>query len=190
MLPRETKLIGIAGPSGSGKTVLARALAREYGGLHIESDLFYKRRPTGFFKGYSNWEHPDCIMWNELFKRISDLKAGKTTLVPSVECSEIFDWPLHPKFPILLDGFLLFFDERICGLCDERFFLDADPEIQIARRVSREGLGVAGMCKDLVVPHYSLYHDLVASRATFILDGNKKPEEVFSLARNYLERKK
>jgi uridine kinase len=182
-------IVGIAGPSCSGKTTLAKGLERCFNGLHLESDVFYKKQPNGFFQGYPNWEHADCLMWPELRRSLRELKSGRPAKIPFAQCTESLDREVHPKKVILVDGFLLFLDEDISQLCDERIFIDIDDKTQLERRMKREGPDVYDMCRKLVIPHYKLYKDAVMSKVNLVVDGSKNPQEILKDTLEYLDNK-
>jgi len=45
---------------------------------------------------------------------------------------------VHPAAVIVIDGILLFTDERVRELCDVKVFVDADADIRLIRRIKRD----------------------------------------------------
>jgi uridine kinase len=45
---------------------------------------------------------------------------------------------ITPADVIVVDGILLFVDERVRALCDVKVFVDADPDIRLVRRIQRD----------------------------------------------------
>ena len=89
-----------------------------------------------------NYDEPDAFD-NDLFiEQLAALKAGN-----DIECP-IYDYSDHnrsretktiPHNPlILVDGFLIFADRRICDMMDARVFVDTDADIRFIRRLNRD----------------------------------------------------
>jgi uridine kinase len=182
-------IIGIAGPSCSGKSELSNALASYFNGINIETDVFYKTRPPQRYCGFPNWEHKDCLMWDNLADCLDELKNNRSFLIPTFECSERFDRLLLPSRVIIPNGFLLFLDSRVTSLCDEKIFVDVSEENQLLRRVNSDGERVYNFCRQVVIPHYKIYREQIIGNSDFIVDGNKPKADVFQIVLNYLLKK-
>jgi len=89
-----------------------------------------------------NWDHPDAFDWELLVGQLAQLGAGRAIDKP------IYDFVTHtrrtettrvePADVIVIDGILLFADERVRELCDVKVFVDADPDIRLIRRIRRD----------------------------------------------------
>ena len=140
-------VIGIAGGSGSGKSTVARRVAESLAGssvAFIDMDAYYinfahlpmeERRKV-------NWDHPDAFDWELLIEHLDALRAGKSVRKP------VYDFvthtrsdrtePIPPADVIVVDGILLFADERVRDRCDVKVFVDADADIRLLRRIRRD----------------------------------------------------
>jgi uridine kinase len=140
-------IIGIAGGSGSGKSTVARNVAqalRTESVAFIDMDAYYlnfahlpidERRKI-------NWDHPDAFDWPLLIEQLERLAAGEAVEKP------VYDFVTHtrshqmvtipPADVVVIDGILLFSDERVRDLCDVKVFVDADADIRLIRRIRRD----------------------------------------------------
>ena len=140
-------IVGIAGGSGSGKSTVARRIA---GALpapevaFIDMDAYYRN-----FSHLSmderrrvNWDHPDALDIDLLVEHLGELRAGRAIEKP------VYDFVTHariartervePGLVVVIDGILLFADERVRALCDVKVFVDADADIRLIRRIRRD----------------------------------------------------
>ena len=140
-------IIGIAGGSGSGKSTVATNVADALDTLSvafIDMDAYYRN-----FTDLSlderrrlNWDHPDAFDYDLLTDHLSRLSARETVYKP------VYDFVSHlrsddsaivePSDVIVIDGILLFVDERVRDLCDVKVFVDADADIRLIRRIRRD----------------------------------------------------
>ena len=140
-------VIGIAGGSGSGKSTVARRVAESLGSASVaflDMDAYYinfahlpmeERRKV-------NWDHPDAFDWDLLLEQLDALRAGQSVQKP------VYDFMTHvrsdrtelipPADVIVIDGILLFADERVRERCDVKVFVDADADIRLLRRIRRD----------------------------------------------------
>ncbi len=140
-------IIGIAGGSGSGKSTVARNLAKSLSTAtvaFIDMDAYYlnfahldleERRKI-------NWDHPNAFDWDLLIAQLSSLAEGKSIDKP------VYDFVTHtradrtvrvpPADVVVIDGILLFVDQRVRDLCDVKVFVDADADIRLIRRINRD----------------------------------------------------
>src|SRR3954454_18363027 len=140
-------IIGIAGGSGSGKSTVARNVADHLttsSVAFIDMDAYYKNFSTLSLdeRRQLNWDHPDAFDYDLLFTQLDALSKRQ-----SVEKPE-YDFVTHLRRQetthveaadvIVIDGILLFVDERIRDLCDVKVFVDADADIRLIRRIERD----------------------------------------------------
>lgn len=140
-------VIGIVGGTGSGKSTVARNIA---GALptasvaFIDMDAYYRNfadRPIEE-RRRMNWDHPDAFDWDLLVHQLQELASGRGVAKP------IYDFVTHtrrretvhvpPARVIVVDGILLFADERVRDLCDTKVFVDADADVRLIRRIRRD----------------------------------------------------
>jgi len=140
-------IIGIAGGSGSGKSTVAKNVADELGSLSVaflDMDAYYRNFTalTLEERRHLNWDHPDAFDYDLLTRHLSKLAARETIEKP------VYDFvthlrsddtiPVEPSDVIVIDGILLFVDERVRDLCDVKVFVDADADIRLIRRIQRD----------------------------------------------------
>ncbi|HEX8851373.1 MAG TPA: uridine kinase [Gemmatimonadaceae bacterium] len=140
-------IVGIAGGSGSGKSTVARRIAGSLAApdvAFIDMDAYYRnfshlpmeeRRRV-------NWDHPEALDIDLLVRHLAELRAGRPIEKP------IYDFVTHtrtarteriePGLVVVIDGILLFADERVRTLCDVKVFVDADADIRLIRRIRRD----------------------------------------------------
>ncbi len=140
-------IIGIAGGSGSGKSTVARRVAESLttsSVAFLDMDAYYRnfahlpmeeRRRV-------NWDHPDALDMDLLAAHLKRLAACEPIDKP------VYDFIAHARAPetvavapadvIVIDGILLFVDERIRALCDVKVFVDADADVRLIRRIRRD----------------------------------------------------
>jgi len=140
-------IIGVAGGSGSGKTTVAKNVADALGSLSvafIDMDAYYRNFSELFIEERRrlNWDHPDAFDYDLLTEHLSQLSSRQSIDKP------VYDFVTHlrsddtvrvdPSDVIVIDGILLFVDERVRDLCDVKVFVDADADIRLIRRIQRD----------------------------------------------------
>src|SRR3954470_11202992 len=155
-------IIGIAGGSGSGKSTVARNVADHLttsSVAFIDMDAYYKN-----FTALSlderrklNWDHPDAFDYDLLFAQLDALSKRQAVAKPE------YDFVTHlrsrnatriePADVIVIDGILLFVDERVRDLCDVKVFVDAEADIRLIRRIERD-THVRGRPLDEIIEQY------------------------------------
>ena len=140
-------IIGIAGGSGSGKSTVARRVAealRKSSVAFIDMDAYYKNfahLPMEERKRI-NWDHPDAFDLDLFVGHLEQLADGRAVHKP------VYDFVSHtraaesarvePTDVIVIDGILLFVDERVRALCDVKVFVDAESDERLIRRIRRD----------------------------------------------------
>ena len=140
-------IIGIAGGSGSGKSTVARKVGEalsQSSVAFLDMDAYYRNfahLPMEERKRV-NWDHPESFDTELLASQVRELCAGRAIDKP------VYDFVTHtrsartarvePADVVVLDGILLFADERIRELCDVKVFVDADADIRLIRRLKRD----------------------------------------------------
>ena len=142
-------IIGIAGGTGSGKSSLARKVAEA---LHTAITSVAFIDVDAYYKDFShlpmeerrriNWDHPDAFDTDFLVSQMRQLARGEAVDKP------VYDFVTHtrsaqvvrvePADAIVIDGILLFADERMRDLCDVKVFVDADADVRLIRRIRRD----------------------------------------------------
>jgi uridine kinase len=140
-------IIGIAGGSGSGKSTVARNVAElltTSSVAFIDMDAYYKNFPGLSLdqRRLLNWDHPDAFDYDLLREHLDSLSRRRPIDKPE------YDFVTHlrrarptrvePADVVVVDGILLFVDNRIRELCDVKVFVDADADIRLIRRIERD----------------------------------------------------
>jgi uridine kinase len=140
-------IIGIAGGSGSGKSTVARKVAESLKYLSvafIDMDAYYRNFTSISLEERRkvNWDHPDAFDFDLLTEHLRDLSERRAIEKP------VYDFVTHlrsdasvriePADVIVIDGILLFVDERVRDLCDVKVFVDAEADIRLIRRLRRD----------------------------------------------------
>lgn len=139
-------IIGITGGTASGKTFVIEALKDAFDGkiLVISQDQYYKGEKVKHLDRWhrANMDEPKAFDNELLEKHLKLLLAGETVLSP------VYDFkldrqmeakiPLEPKPVIILEGILIFNDQKIRDLLDWKVYLEAAPDIRLARRLLRD----------------------------------------------------
>ncbi len=155
-------IIGIAGGSGSGKSTVARNVAElltTSSVAFIDMDAYYKNFTSLSLdeRRRLNWDHPDAFDYDLLCSDLEALSKRKAIEKPE------YDFVTHlrreestsvvPADVIVIDGILLFVDERVRELCDVKVFVDADADIRLIRRIERD-THVRGRPLDEIIEQY------------------------------------
>jgi uridine kinase len=140
-------IIGIAGGSGSGKSTVAANVADALSNLavaFIDMDAYYRNFTELSLdeRRRLNWDHPDAFDYQLLTDHLARLAARETIEKP------VYDFVSHlrsddvirvePSDVVVIDGILLFVDEKVRDLCDVKVFVDADADIRLIRRIRRD----------------------------------------------------
>ncbi len=157
-----TLIIGVAGGSGSGKTTIARRIADGLAPARVavvDMDAYYRHRPDLTFdeRKQLNWDHPDAIDIELFIAHMDALAAGQAIDKP------VYDYATHLRMPqpervppadvVIVDGILLFTDERLRERCALKVFVDADADERLIRRLRRD-VEERGRPLDTIIDQY------------------------------------
>lgn len=155
-------IIGIAGGSGSGKSTVARNVAEHLttsSVAFIDMDAYYKNFTSLSLdeRRTLNWDHPDAFDYDLLCSHLDALSKREAIEKPE------YDFVTHlrraeptrvePADVVVIDGILLFVDERVRDLCDVKVFVDAEADIRLIRRIERD-THVRGRPLDEIIEQY------------------------------------
>lgn len=140
-------VMGIAGGSGSGKTTVAQRVAAALppGSVSIvEHDAYYRDRTDLSYdeRCQLNFDHPESLETELLVEHLAALRRGERVDVP------VYDFKTHrraaesrvvmPTPVVILEGILVFVEERLRDQLDFKIFVDTDPDIRAFRRIRRD----------------------------------------------------
>lgn len=146
MRNKKPYLIGITGGTASGKTFVIEALKDYFDGnlLVISQDQYYKNLNVRSLDRWErvNLDEPKAFDNKLLAKHLKMLLKGKQVEMP------VYDYTTHkqldktfvhdPKNVIVLEGILIYNTPEIRKMLDWKIFLDASPDIRLARRLIRD----------------------------------------------------
>jgi uridine kinase len=195
-------LIGIAGGTGSGKSTFTNRLKDAFCDdiAVIYHDNYYKKQDGIPFEERKkmNYDHPEAFETELLLDQLSLLRSGE-----GVDCP-VYDYSLHnrsdqfvrvePKKVILVEGILVFVDERLRDMFDIKIFVEADADERILRRVIRDvkdrGRDIEGVVEQYlttVKPMHYLYVEPTKPLADVIINSGMN-EVAFQLMKTNIEK--
>ena len=143
----KTIIIGISGPSASGKSLLANTIVNELSSndvVVISEDSYYKDRSEIPFEQRSaiNYDHPDSLEHDLLTAHLTSLQNNEAVEIPEYDYGKHLRSNKVKKIGhhsiIVLEGILLFTDEKLRSMMDMRIFMDTPLDICLLRRVRRD----------------------------------------------------
>ncbi|XP_044503350.1 uridine kinase-like protein 1, chloroplastic isoform X3 [Mangifera indica] len=146
--PKQPFVIGVSGGTASGKTTVCDMIIQQ---LHdhrvvlVNQDSFYRGLTPEESKHVNeyNFDHPDAFDTEQLLDCIKTLKSGQSYQVPiynfkkHCRCSDSFR-QVNASDVIILEGILVFHDQRVRNLMNMKIFVDADADVRLARRIRRD----------------------------------------------------
>ena len=140
------KLIGIAGGSGTGKTTIANSVKRTSPEetTIIPLDSYYNDNSllTPKERIKLNFDHPSAFDFNLIYEHLILLKKGHTIEKPTYSYIERTRQKetekIIPNKTLLIEGILLYHDNRITDLLDYRFFIDLDEKSRLENIIKRD----------------------------------------------------
>jgi uridine kinase len=176
-------LIGVAGGTGSGKTTLTNNILtglkpRQVG--VIQHDWYYYDRsevPPGE-RVNINYDHPDALETDLLIRHLKQLKRGRAVKPPRynfvshtrMEAGE----PIKPTPVIIVEGILLFVDEKLRDLFDLKIFVQTESDLRVLRRLQRD-LSERGRSFESAVRQY---HDTVRPMHELFVEPSKQVADI------------
>ncbi|MDD2495362.1 MAG: uridine kinase [Tissierellia bacterium] len=154
--------IGISGGTGSGKTTIVNRIYSEVPEDSIsiiEHDSYYKDQShlTYEERCKTNYDHPFAFDTDLFVKHIINLKNGNFIEKP------IYDYEIYnrkketvivePKEIVIVEGLLVFYEEKIREQLDIKIFVDTDSDIRIMRRIIRD-MKERGRTLDSIIAQY------------------------------------
>lgn len=139
-------VIGIAGGTGSGKTTIAKKLIEAFSGdcAVLSHDFYYKANEEMSFeeRAKQNYDHPNSLDTDYMVEQLKELKEGKTIQHPTYDFSNHARRPnlqtLESSNIIIVEGILIFENEKLRDLIDIKLFVDTDADVRFIRRLTRD----------------------------------------------------
>jgi len=140
-------VIGVAGGSGSGKTTIINSIIEEidpFDVVTLQHDSYYRdnNHLPLLERENINYDHPDALETELLISNLSNLLEWKDVEAP------IYDFKTHsrkkkgiikkPAEVVIVDGILIFVEEKLRELMDVRIFVNTDSDIRFIRRLKRD----------------------------------------------------
>jgi len=140
-------IIGVAGGSGSGKTTIVNLIMnhiKDTDVVIIRHDDYYNNQDDMPMEERvkANYDHPLSLDNNLLIEDLKKLLQGKSIKKP------IYDFTVHtrkkeyelvePAKVIILEGILIFEEEKLRDLMDIKVYVEADPDLRFIRRLKRD----------------------------------------------------
>jgi uridine kinase len=155
-------VIGICGGTGSGKTTVANRILESVSRdevIFIQQDSYYRNleeMPLDYRRKV-NFDHPDAIDNGLLVEHVRALKAGRAVELP------VYDFKTHARRPetlrteprpiIIVEGILVFNEERLRDEMDVKVFVDTPDDIRFIRRLRRD-VAERGRTVESVIEQY------------------------------------
>ena len=192
--------VGVAGGTGAGKSTLCTMLIDKYPakiGLIQLDDYFKPSVEVSKFKGRTNWDHPNALYLDNLANDLAELLHGKSVLINTKnerlnpgykKTSRRIPVKFQPKPIMLVEGYLVLYDERVRKLLNTSIWLDAEHEARWRRRVHFK---YPKYEKEVLLPMYKQFAEPTKQHAQHIIDVSylskeQVLKEVEQLLKNYL----
>lgn len=155
-------IIGIAGGTGSGKTTVVKKIVEALPAGEVSvlpQDSYYKDSSHIPLEERQkiNFDEPAAFDWELLIQQLQDLKSGKSIEVPTysyLTCTRQPETvPMQPRDVVLVEGILVFSDERLRDMMNIKVFVDADADDRLIRVINRDCIE-RGRTPELVVERY------------------------------------
>ncbi len=184
-------IIGITGGSASGKTRFIHDLGQLFTKEEIcilSQDNYYKT--AEFHKrdeqGHINYDLPECIDFDELFKDLNTLKQGKVVKRREYRFqheNQHGEWfEVNPAPIILIEGLFIFHERSIFDMFDLKIYMETAEEIQLQRRINRDTLE-RNIPIDFV--HYQWQNHVLPAYRSFLLPYKEEADIIIMNNRHF-----
>lgn len=155
-------IIGIAGGTGSGKTTVVRKIMErlpkgEVGIISQDSYYNDSSHIPAEERQKINFDEPAAFDWDLLLSHMKQLKEGKSIEMPTysyLTSSRLAETEhLDPHDVVIIEGILVFTDERLRDMMDIKVFVDADSDDRLIRVIMRDCVE-RGRTPQMVIDRY------------------------------------
>jgi uridine kinase len=154
--------VGVAGGTGSGKTTVVKRILENLpadSAVVIPQDAYYREGSHLALeeRRLMNYDHPESFDNELLLSHLRSLREGRAVRQPIYSFEEYRRTDqvsiVEPRPIIIIEGILIFRDERIRELLDLKIFVEADADERFIRRLMRD-LNERGRNVENVVRQY------------------------------------
>ncbi len=156
--------IGVSGASASGKTTVCQKIIHGLGDQRcvlVSLDWFYLGLPDDVDPASYNFDHPDAFDYASLKETLEMMRQRVPVSVPK------YDFTQHRRVQdnceeldvadvVIVEGILSFYDKSVRDLMHMKIFVDEDPDICLARRITRD-VAARGRTVDSVLEQYTRF---------------------------------
>src|SRR3989344_24614 len=185
ILRNMVKIIAIAGGTGAGKSTLCIALQDKYPeiGLVQLDDYFKPAKDIATINGIENWDHPDSLYLDKLASDLQELSKERSVVINTKserlnpdyrKTKKRIPVRFDPKPIMLVEGFLVLYDERIRSLLTTSIWLDVPHDIRWARRIQFKDSGYE---EKVLKPMQKQYVEPTRQYAAHIIDVSQISKE-------------
>ncbi len=177
--------VGIMGGSASGKTTFATALAdvlSDYSPITLHQDSYFRdwsEYPPEEREKMVTANHPDAVRWEALIADVEKLRSHNPieTPAPRTRAAHRGDEKkvTQPSDVVIVEGHLIYWNERLRDLIDIKLFLDVDAHERVLRRMLRD-VGKSGNLEGAinwyrrdVLPNFPIYTEPCKQYADLII---------------------
>jgi uridine kinase len=155
-------IIGICGGTGSGKTTVANRILESVSAVDVvflQQDSYYRNveQLPRDYRQQVNFDHPDAIDNDLLVEHVRALRAGQAVELPIYDFKQNMrvseTQRIEPKLIIILEGILIFAEQRLLPEMDIKVFVDTPDDIRFIRRLRRD-VAERGRTVDSVIEQY------------------------------------
>ncbi len=187
------KIIGICGPSGSGKSTIAQLIADKYDANVIGLDNYFllDTPHKKYGEQGKDLELPENTDWgaiNDLIDSVHSETPEITVQRVSWKDSTNIKYTLENKDVTIVEGFLLFHDQKLVDKLDLAVYIDISDTIGLKRRMEREGTEENKIWfEEVTFPEYQKRREVFKNRADLVLNGEKSLEENLQILTKEIE---
>lgn len=196
-------VIGIAGGTGSGKTTVVKKIVESLSKGEVAvlpQDSYYKDSSHIPVEERQkiNFDEPAAFDWELLISQLQELRDGKSIEMPTysyLTCTRQPETiPIAPHDVVIVEGILVFSDERLRNMMDIKVFVDADADDRLIRVINRDCIE-RGRTPQLVVeryervlkPMHNMYIEPAKKYADLIIPQGGNNTVAINLLKEYID---
>lgn len=162
---------------------MAMYLQEMGGAVALAIDHFYKDEDEcPRLDNRPHWDLPESLHMDELYEALVELKTGEDIEIPVYEKKinrEVGRQIFRPRPVVLIEGLMLYTDERIRELMDLRLWMDVPKDVALARKWQREPERFdRDYYERIALPAIERYVDPTKVYAHYLIDGTRRVHEI------------